>query len=140
MVQMFLNRDKAELVLGYYLNMNQRGWFRSCLSSLYTLIYRWTFNVPIHYVNSACLYPTEKLRLLNIHSNRFSYAAEMTIKMLCMGCSFYQVPGYRQEENSPSRSISWKTLREVVHIFLDLVFEVKISSRQYFKQKPLEIL
>jgi len=137
--QLFLNKDKADLVLAYYLNMKERGWFRSWLSGFYTYIYQRTFNVPVHYINSPCLYPTEKLRRLNIRSNRFGYSAEMTIKILCSGCSFHQIPGYRQKERSPSRSISWKNLREVAGIFFNLVFEVKISGRKYFNHKPVEI-
>ncbi len=137
--QLFLNKDKADLVLAYYLNMNERGWFRSGLSRLYTFFYQWTFNVPIHYINSPCLYPTDKLRRLNVRSDLFGYSAEMTIKLLCSGCTFYQIAGYRQKELSPSRSISWNNLREVAATFLDLVSEVKISGRKHFKYKPVEI-
>ncbi len=139
MIQLFLNKDKADLVLAYYLNMKERGWFRSRLSGLYTFIYQRTFNIPIHYINSPGLYRTEQLRRLNFYSNRFGYQAEIAIKILCSGCSFYQIAGYRQNEQSPSRSMSWKNLGEVIDIFLNLVFEVKISGRKYFNRKPVEI-
>jgi len=139
LTQLFLNINKADLILAYYMNMKQRGWFRNGLSRIYTFIYQRTFNVPIRYINSPCIYPTQGLRSINIRSNRFGFSAEMTIKMLCLGCTFYQVPGYRQLESSPSRSISLKNLNEVADVFLNLVYEIKISGRNIFNHHPVEI-
>jgi len=139
MTQLFLNRDKADLVLAYYTNMKERGWFRCGLSGLYTSIYQRTFNISLHYVNSPCLYLTEQLRCLDFRSNRLAYQAEFAVKILCSGGSFYQIAGLRQNEQSPSRALSLKNLREAIDVFLNLVYEVKITDRKKFNRKPVEI-
>ncbi len=138
--ELFANRDKAQLVMAYYKNMHVRGWLRSSLSMLYTWIYRLTFNIPIHYINSPCLYPTDKLRLLTIRSDRFGYSAEMTVKILRQGTNFTQVGGQRQVHSVRSSSISWKNLSEVVEVYLKLILDVKILSRDVFNHKPQEVI
>jgi glycosyltransferase involved in cell wall biosynthesis len=139
LVQLFSNRDKAELILAYYLNMHERGWFRSSLSGIYTSIYRAVFGIPIQYINSPCLYPSEKLRQIEIRSDRFGYSAEMTVKMLRLGCSFVEVAGLRRKDDPGSSALSLQNLNEVSGVFLNLVAEVYLRRRRQFRHKPVQI-
>ena len=139
LAQLFSNKDKADLVLAYYLNMGDRGWFRTCLSNLYTWIYRAAFQISIYYINSPCLYPTEQLREIQIRSDRFGYSAEMTVKLLRRGCSFLQVGGERRIDDQNSNALSWKNLKEVASVFLNLIVEIKFFGRRQFNRKPVEV-
>lgn len=139
LTSLFTNKDKADLVMAYYLNMGDRGWCRSRLSEFYTFIYRAAFNIPIHYINSPCLYPTDELRRISIRSDRFGYSAEMTVKLLRKGRTFYQVGGRRYIDSTPSRAISWKNFKEVADVFYNLVWEVHWTGRRQFNRRPVEI-
>jgi glycosyltransferase involved in cell wall biosynthesis len=133
--ELFQNINKAEMIMAYFINKEARSRWRNIISSLYGLIYAAVFNVYVQYINGSCIYPTQKIRQLNLQSDRFSIAAEMSTKMLLLGCSFYEVGGYMQTGETGSSAMSFKNLIEVIVSFIRLFIEVKITKRAVFNKK-----
>ena len=137
--RLFKNRDKADLVLMYLINREMRGRFRNLVSIIYGLIYMCVFNVFLLYVNSPCIYPAATLKGFKIRSKRFSIITEITIKCLRSGCTFHEIPGYLQRGLIGSSALKFKNLVEVLGMFLQLVWEVLVTRRQYFNKKPVRV-
>ncbi len=136
---LFRNYDKADLILAYFINKEDRGRLRNVISALYGLVYMCVFNVFIQYINSPCIYPTDKIRGFRIRSKRFSIVAELTIKCLRSGCTFHEIPGYMQTGVEGSSSLGLKSFLDVVSTFFKLVREIKLSHNLEFNKKPIRI-
>jgi len=133
--ELFRNTNKAEMIMAYFLNNEERSRLRNLLSSLFNLIYAFVFNVYVQYINGPCIFPTQKVRELDLQSDRFSIAAEIKTKLLLSGCSFYEVGGYMQTGESGSSAVSISSFFEVVVSFIRLFVEVKITRRKYYNKK-----
>jgi glycosyltransferase involved in cell wall biosynthesis len=138
-VNLFKNQDKADLIMGYYLNKEDRGRARNLISSLFGLTYMCCFNIFIQYLNGPTVYSTSLVRQLNLKSNRFSICAELTIKLLCSGCTYYEIPGYFQRGLDGSSALGLRNLREVIETFLKLIFEIKVQKRTLFNKRPQRV-
>lgn len=136
---LFMLRDKADIIMIYILNKEIRGRTRTVISVLYGLIYMIVFNIFVQYIHGPCIYPTEKIRKLNLKSKRFSILSEMNVKLLCSGCTFYEIPGYIQTGAEGSTALSLKNLMEVIIAFFRLVWEVKFHNRLCFDKRPIRI-
>lgn len=138
--QLFSYHDKADVIMSYFLNREVRGRIRNIISAVFNLIYMSTFNVFVQYINGPCIYPTARLKKLSLHANRFSIVVEMTIKMLCSGCTYHEVCGYMGTGLQGSTSLSWRNLREVVAMYLWLCWEVKVSKKSDFAVSPKRLM
>ncbi len=139
-LSMFENCHQADMVLCFYVNREMRGRFRSTISAVYGVIYMAVFNVFVQYINSPCIYPTTVLREVNLISSRFSIAAEMTIKLLKRGVTFFEVPGYMQTGAKNSSSLNLRSLREAMGTFLRLVLEINWVRRSEYAERPVRRL
>lgn len=133
------HRNDAEIIFSYYLNKEIRGRKRNILSTIYGLIYMTVFNVYIQYINCPVVYPTAKLKKLNIQSKRFSFTAEINIKLLRLGCTYHEIPGYMQTGLDQSTSFKLKNLWEVFVTFIKLVNEINFTDKAKFNHYPKRI-
>lgn len=128
--------DDADVVMCYFPDHALRGFARRLLSGLYGLIYAVAFGVRVRYLNGPSLYPTDRLRGINLRSDRFSIIAEINVKLLRQGLSFTEIPGQRQTGLEGSTSLSWRNLREVMVMFVKLLWEVRIRHRRAYGREP----
>ena len=135
--ELMTNMYKADLILVYFLNREIRGRKRNLLSTLFNTIYMITYSIFVQYVNGGAIYNTEKLKKVQLISNRFSIIMEASIKSLLSGCSYYEVSGYMQRGLEGSTSLSFKNLVEVVLTYLRLFYTIKI--RREFSSTPRRI-
>jgi glycosyltransferase involved in cell wall biosynthesis len=139
LTKLFRNRNKAQLLLSYYLNKELRGRFRTLLSAVYGLIYMMTFGIFIQYFNGVALYPTDKIRKLDLKAKRFSITAELNTKLLCSGCTYHEISGFMQTGIGQSKSIRLNNVIETAITYLGLIYEIKWSQRDLFDKKPLRV-
>jgi glycosyltransferase involved in cell wall biosynthesis len=139
MALMMRHHDKADLILGYWLNKEDRGRKRNVLSTLYNTIYMIVFDVFIQYLNGPIIFPTDILRRFEIKSRRFSITAEATIKCLRYGCSFCEFPGHMQTGLKGSTSIALRNLVETFSTFLKLAVEIGLTNREMFAKRPKRV-
>ena len=137
---LFIHRDKADVLITYFVNKEFRGKIRNIISTLYQWFYMCVFNTHVLYLNGPGLYPTEKTRKLNLKSNRNSIHAELHVKLLCSGCSFYEVPGYMQTGLEGTNSLSWLNFFEVIKMYLWLIYEIKFKKRSFYDKRPIRII
>lgn len=139
LTDLFANSNRAELIMAYFLNRETRGIRRNIISNVFASIYMITFRVFVIYINGPCIYPKEKLLSLDLKSNRFSIVVEATIKLLKLGCSYYEVPGYMQKGLAGSSSLSFRNLAEVIRSYLRLFFEVNLKFKNRYSKSPQRI-
>jgi len=139
MVLLFRIYDQADLISCFFLNRELRGRRRTTLSILFNLIYTWTFNVFLTYLNGPCVYPLDLLKTLDLKSTRFSIAAEMTIKCMRRGVTFIEVPSYMQTGPIQTTSVSLRNLAEAISTFCRLVWEINVTRRPEFAGRPLRL-
>jgi len=137
LASLFSNVDRADMILAYFLNREVRGVTRNVISLIFGAIYMITFGIFVQYINGPCIYPTARLRQLDLKANRFSIVVETTIKLLCSGATYFEVAGYMQKGLAGSTSLSFKNSTEVVRSYLRLVYEVKFREKSFFCKRPV---
>jgi len=127
MRQLLALREVADLVMAVPINLEGRSTFRNVLSFLYRIMFMVGFGVRINYINAAGIYPTEKLRELDLCGRRFSLIAEANLKLLRMGITFAEVPAYVKDPPRTWRTVSLRNLFEVSKNYLRLM---RVMHRQ----------
>jgi len=127
----------ADLVMCYFPDRQARGVGRRLLSALFAWIYGAAFGVRVQYLNGPCVYPTDRVRAIELFSTRFSIVAEINVKLLRQGLTFVEIPGHRQTGLAGSTSLSLRNLREVVQVFLRLFAEVHFRCRRLYGRRPV---
>ncbi len=140
LLALFQNAYRADMVLSYFVNKEERGVARNVISLVFGAIYMITFGIFVQYINGPCVYPTDRLRRLDLRANRFSIVVEATIKLLCSGSTYYEVAGYMQNGLAGSTSLSLRNLVEVMRSYLRLVYEIKFAHRADYAKRPRRVL
>ena len=133
-------RNKADLILSYYLNKESRSRWRNFISMIYGLIYMITFDVYVQYINSPCVYTTKILKTFDIKSSRFSITAEIAVKYLRSGVTLYEMPGLMQTGAEGSASLKPENLLEIIVIYFRLVYEIFLEKRLLFNKKYIRVI
>ena len=139
-VTLFENHDKADIVMLYFINREMRGRKRNTISIIFNTIYLVLFNVYVQYLNGPGTFPTQVIRDMDIYSTRFSIIAEMRVKLLRQGFSFYELPTYMQTGAALSSALSLRNLKEVVLTFFYLIFEIFFKNKRKYSKLPVRIL
>lgn len=139
LMALFQNAYRADMILSYFVNKEERGVARNVVSLVFGAIYMITFGIFVQYINGPCVYPTARLRQLSLKADRFSIVVEATIKLLCSGATYYEVAGYMQNGLAGSTSLSLRNLFEVVKSYVRLVYEIKVARRADYSQRPLRV-
>jgi len=121
-------RNEAEMILTVPLNKEARPIGRQIISSIYQLIYSACFGTAIGYINGPGIWPTEKVKTLNLKSNRFSIISEMNVKLLTSGVQFAEVPIYVQAVPPDRSTVTLKNFIEVAKIFVMQIVDLKLKS------------
>ena len=136
---LFVNKDKADLVMSYFLNREIRGRKRNVISTLYNTIYMITFGIFVQYINGPCAFSSSIAQSLDLKAKRFSIAVELIIKMMRTGCTYYEIGDFLQKGLEGSTSLSFKNLIEVIHSYFRLFYEVKFLNKDKYKFFPSRV-
>lgn len=136
---LFMNAYAADVVMTYFHNDESRGRKRYLLSNLFRVIYTTAFDIYVLYVNGPAVYPTAKLKELQLHSTRFSIVAEINVKLLRHGVSFVELASNRQVGMEGSTSASWRSLLETMRVFIRLVLEVYFREPGRYSKRPVRM-
>jgi glycosyltransferase involved in cell wall biosynthesis len=139
LLELIRNAGKADMVMCYFENREQRGRVRNLLSTLFGLFYTTCFDVYPQYINGPCVYPVANLRKLRLFSTRFSIVAEINVKLLRQGVSFLEVPSYRQVGMKGSSSFSLSNLGEAAAVFCRLLYDVYVANPGTYAKRPVRV-
>lgn len=138
--QLFENMHRADVVMTYYVNKEERNTFRIFLSNIYNLINTFAFDTHVNYINGAGIYTTKMVQALNIRANRYFVAAEMNLKILRQGATFYEAPAYAKPNATKSSALKFRNLIDVIYCFIRTYWEIKVSQRKIFNKPPVRII
>ena len=136
---LFSNANAADVVMTYFHNDEYRGRGRYLLSTFFRLIYTTSFDLYVLYVNGPAVYPTEKLKQLNLRSTRFSIVAEINVKLLRQGLTYVELPSNRQVGMEGSTSASWRSLLETARVYIQLFADVHFREPQRYAKRPVRL-
>ncbi len=139
LTELIRNSDKADMVMCYFENREQRGRMRNILSTLFGLAYTTCFDVFPQYINGPCVYPVANLRGLRLFSTRFSIVAEINVKLLRQGVTFIEVASWRQVGMKGSSSFSLRNLGEAASVFCRLLYDVHVANPQDYSRRPVRV-
>lgn len=139
-VEFFRNSDKADIVFTFYINKENRSRFRILLSYMFNIICTFAYNVHVNYLNGSGVYNLAMLRQINIVSNGYFICAEMNLKLLFSGASFYEIGVYLKQNTTKSNAIKMKNLVSIMYHFIRLFLEIKLIRRSQFWKKPRRVL
>ncbi len=103
---------KADVVVPYQANQQDRPWLRRTLSRAYTTTVNLLFGLHLRYFQGPCIYSTAWAQRLPVTTNGFALLTDMLVRTLKTGHSYIEVPmSVRPREYGRSAAVS---LRNVV--------------------------
>lgn len=129
----------ADIVFFYFVNRENRKRSRVVLSTLFNLICTSIFDVNLLYLNGSGVYNTKQVQSIDIKSNGYFIAAEINLKLLLQGASFYEYPAYLKPNSTKSSALKLKNLIDIILSFLRLYYELRIKNKRIYSKKPLRI-
>jgi glycosyltransferase involved in cell wall biosynthesis len=137
---LFLNRERADYVLAMIINTEYRSHRRILISAIYSHIYTTTFRIPIKYINSPALWPTAKLREMDLRARRYSLHGEINVKLLRQPITFVEIDGYMNPSVVKSSALRLNNIIEVVRAYLRLCFEIFVVHPDKYSSKATRVL
>ena len=136
MVMLLSFRSEADVLLTAPLNKELRSIGRNIVSMLYQMAYMITFQTHVSYINGPGVWPTDAARKAELQSRRFSIISELNVKVMRMGCSFAEVPGYFQAGPKTRSTVTLRNLAEVLSSYVRLVADIHFRYRKKFAHQP----
>jgi glycosyltransferase involved in cell wall biosynthesis len=125
---MFKSAGKADMVLSYISNPEERAWSRRFLTKSFIIILNIMFGLDVKYYNGYALHKTKILRTVKMSTNSFAYQAEIIIRLLKSKkkYSYIQIP-YKAAKTRGSSMFRLKNLvgmaKTVTKVFFDIYFK-----------------
>jgi len=137
--ELLSNADKADVVVSYIVNTEERGSFRHVVSTLFSMTYVLFFGIHLKYINGNTVWPTQLLRDCNIRARGYSIMAETNVKMLRRGVTFLEIPGEMNKSATKSQAIKLKNFVEVIGTFFRLIWQVHFSQKETYSHPARRI-
>jgi len=91
-IKIFSAIGRADIILPYTVNMEQRPLNRRLFSYAYTFLMNLISGYKIKYYNGACVFLTSELKKIHVMSDGFSYMSEIVVKLLSNNLTYYELP------------------------------------------------
>lgn len=116
----FLKFDNFDKIIFYNLN-NDRGFLRNFLSTNYTKVMNFFFNLNLKYYQGSFIYKTEDLAKIKINSDGFFFLTEMVVKLIKLNPEYFETPlNLENKKNSQSGAIKVSNIFFLIKDFLRL--------------------
>jgi len=83
---------RADMVIPYLENMQERPWLRRVLSKTFTRLVGWVSGSHLPYYNGMVIHRTETVRRFQPRTAGFAYQAEILCQAVANGLSYVEVP------------------------------------------------
>ena len=121
----------SDLVVTYRTNQSMRAARRSILSRSMRRFLNLAFRLDLRDFHSVVIYPTQRLRKLNLAYEGYSYQIEALISLLKEGCDVKQVPvALNPEEMGRSRAFNFKIMRQLALTATRLFFRYQLNRQR----------
>ena len=129
--------SSVDLLMLFPVNFDNRSKVRNIVSHIYRIIYLIFFDTYVHYINGPSIFPTEKVKNLKLHSNRFSIISEMITKLLHSDITYCEIPFFFVAKSRKRNTISISNLINAIYSFLKIFIEMKILNRGKYSNKAI---
>ncbi len=89
--KIFTLRGKADLIVPYTLNINDRSLSRKAISKLFVMILNIIFKLKLYYYNHYVLHKKDIVDSISIITDSYAFQAEILIKLIKAGHSYKEV-------------------------------------------------
>ncbi len=137
--ELLSNAGRADVVVSYIVNTEERGSLRHVVSTLFSMTYVLFFGIHLKYINGNTVWPTQLLRDCDIRARGYSIMAETNVKMLRRGVTFMEIPGEMNKSATKSQAIKWKNLVEVIGTFGRLLWQVHVTQKDVYSRPAKRI-
>ena len=124
--------SKADLIISYTINTEERTKIRNACSILYNFLYNFCFDTHFKYINGSAIYDVKKLKKIKIISNRYSIFSEINIKFAKLGYSIHEIWGVMNSNSNKSSALTFKNFVTVIIDFIRLFFEIRIFKKKKY--------
>jgi glycosyltransferase involved in cell wall biosynthesis len=138
--ELLKHTGQADLVCAFPVNTELRPRLRQILSSIFSFVYKNTFNINLRSIHTTPVYRVSQMRSLKLRCRGYSLPSEIMIKLLCRGCTFMEIPGYLNPAQNKSSALRIKNFREVIYNYFALIVEIFATHREEYSRKPERII
>ena len=133
------NMHKADLVMLFPINTDNRSKIRNVVSIIFNLMYLIFFDTYVNYINAPAVYPTNIVKDLKLKSNRFSIISEMITKLLHKNITYCEIPTFFSPSLRVRRTVTLKNLSDVIVSFVKIFIDIKIIDKKKYQIKSKRI-
>lgn len=138
-INLLNHAGKAEMIIAYTVNTECRTRLRNILSAIFSFVYTVTFNIHIRYINATPVYSVATLRRMSLRCFRYSFPSEITVRLLCKGCTFIEIQGFMNPGARKSSALRFRNLVESVFNYLSLIYDIYFRHRKEYSHAPTRI-
>ncbi len=122
MEKVFSLAGKADMILPYTENSEERGWIRHQLSQTFVTLLNAISGRKLRYYNGAVLHRAPLVKSVSITTAGFGYQAEVLVKLLRQGASYCEV-GTRiiPRAKGSSKALHWRNILQTLTFLLALL-------------------
>ena len=133
------NMNKADLVMLFPINTDNRSKVRNVVSIVFNLMYLIFFDTYVNYINAPAVYPAKIVKNLKLKSNRFSIISEMITKLLHSDLTYCEIPAFFASSLRKRKTVTLKNLIDVISSFIKIFIDIKITNKDQFIKKSKRI-
>ncbi len=120
---------RADMVLSYIDNAEERSWFRRVISFLFVKVLNVLFSLNLKYYNGISIYPVNLVRKSMPTTFGFAFASEIAIKFLKAGATYVEVPMFVRPTNKTS-AFRLKNVISVIKTIIVLFWDINIKKER----------
>lgn len=119
---------KADIIIPYQGNQEDRPFIRRILSHTFTFGLNLLFFLKIKYYNGPVIHKAEIIKKYPVKTSSFAYQAEALIKILKDGYSYYELSMTIQETGRPTTVFKPKRVIALIKAIIQLFWEMQIEK------------
>jgi len=129
---------KADVIISYTLNSEVRALHRRIISNTFVWMLNRLFGLNMRYYNGNAVYKTQNLQGLDIKSKDFAYNAEILVKLIKSGCSYYEF-GIQIKPTTKTAIFEINNIVGVVRTVCSLFYDVRIKNRKRYQRRGVAV-
>jgi glycosyltransferase involved in cell wall biosynthesis len=120
---------KADLIVGYMANIDQRIIVRRYLSKLYTWLVNHLFGLNLRYYNGIFIFPRRVVCDVRLAARGHDIFMELLVRNIKAGYHVWEVPfTHRVETERNSKAISFRNISNILRMMIVLLIDIYILN------------
>ena len=134
-----IEKKKLDFIIFYPINNEKYTNSRYLLSMMFRILFCIIFNIRVNYIQGSFIAKTEIVKKIKLYSNRFTFWAELNVKMLHLDLKFTEIPLFFKNKSEIDRTVSFKNFFEIFKSLNWLIIEIKFLEKKRYKNKSTKM-